>query len=463
MTEVVSVRFKSRGKLYYFSPNGIQIPDNTQVVVETSKGLELGECAYGNFWVEDERIIPPIRPVIRIATDDDLRIAKLNKEREKEAFAICQEKIEKHGLDMKLVDVECNFEGSKILFFFASEGRVDFRELVKDLASVFRTRIELRQIGVRDEAKMLGGLGICGRPFCCSQFLDDFQPVSTKMAKTQSMSLNPTKISGTCGRLMCCLRYEQDAYEELVKSVPKSGAFVETPDGYGNVIQVNMLRQKVKVRLDGEGDQVVSTYDADEVAAIPGGRPKPGEPVPSVLKLKPNAEKKPEEPDEDPWAAPILFAEEPVSSDTAPAAAAADKPSDVPSKSSRRRGRGRGGHSHSPKPDSAAPASSSESSASGSSSANSSRSSEAGGRSAESSGQHKDSQHRRHRSHSRPKPQSQSAHQNGDGSKAPAPSGNASGSSAEKSGHSSGSKRHHHYNRSNKPKDPGGQKPPSAQ
>lgn len=307
MTEVISVKFKSRGKTYFFAPNGIQVPDGAQVVVETSKGLELADCIKGNHYVTDERIVPPLRPVVRLATDDDLRIAKLCKAREKEAFAICEEKIAQHGLDMKLVDVECNFEGNKILFFFTSDGRVDFRELVKDLAGIFRTRIELRQIGVRDEAKMLGGLGICGRPFCCSQFLDDFQPVSTKMAKTQSLSLNPTKISGACGRLMCCLRYEQEAYEELVKTVPKNGAFVETPAGYGNVAQVNLLRQKVKVKLDG-GDESLRTYDADEVAAVPGGRPKPGEPLPHVLKVRAKPLEK-EEPDET-WEMPELFGEQ---------------------------------------------------------------------------------------------------------------------------------------------------------
>ena len=190
---------------------------------------------------------------------------------------------------MKLVDVECNFEGNKILFFFISDGRVDFRELVKDLASIFRARIELRQIGVRDEAKMLGGLGICGRPFCCHSFLEDFEPVSTKMAKTQSLSLNPAKISGSCGRLMCCLRYEQDAYEELVKNVPKNGAFVQTPCGYGNVCQVNLLRQKVKVKLGGEND-APKAFDAEEIATIPGGRPKPGEPLPDILVIKPKEE-----------------------------------------------------------------------------------------------------------------------------------------------------------------------------
>ena len=293
MTEVVSVRFKNHGKVYYFAPDGLEIAIGENVVVETSKGLEFGECVSGNQWVEDEHIVPPLRSVVRIATDDDKRIVELNRDREKEAFAICQKKIAAHGLDMKLVDVECSFEGNKIIFYFASEGRVDFRDLVKDLASVFRTRIELRQIGVRDEAKMLGGLGICGRPFCCSEFLCDFAPVSTKMAKTQSMSLNPSKISGSCGRLMCCLRYEQEAYEELVKNVPKNGAFVQTPQGYGNITQINLLRQKIKVKLDGP-EQAIKTFDVGEVAAVPGGRPKPGAPLPDVLKLQPKEEPEPE-------------------------------------------------------------------------------------------------------------------------------------------------------------------------
>ena len=307
MTEVISVKFKSRGKTYYFAPNGLTVADGAQVVVETAKGLELADCVKGNHFVTDESIIPPLRPAARLATADDLRIAALCRERERDAFRICEEKIAQRGLDMKLVDVECSFEGSKILFFFTSDGRVDFRELVKDLAGVFRTRIELRQIGVRDEAKMIGGLGICGRAFCCSQFLDEFQPVSTKMAKVQSLSLNPAKISGSCGRLMCCLRYEQEAYEELVKTVPKNGAFVETPAGYGNVTQVNLLRQKVKVRLDG-GDESLRTYDADEVAAVPGGRPRPGEPLPHVLKIKARPIK-PAEPEENEWQLPELFSE----------------------------------------------------------------------------------------------------------------------------------------------------------
>lgn len=334
---VVSIKFKGRGKTYFFDPNGLEVPEGAQVVVETSKGLELAVCVQGNHEVTDARIVPPLRPVARIATPDDLRIAELCKTREKEAFEIAEKKIAEHGLDMKLVDVECNFEGSKILFFFTSDGRVDFRELVKDLAGVFRTRIELRQIGVRDEAKMLGGIGICGLPFCCHQFMDDFEPVSTKMAKTQSLSLNPTKISGSCGRLMCCLRYEQEAYEELVKGVPKSGAFVETPVGYGNVAQVNLLRQTVKVKLDD--DDSFRSFDADEVAAVPGGRPKPGETPPHVLKVVPKRKVETEE-KEDEWVMPPIFAED---------TAEASEPQETEGKRSeggrsrRRRGRGKGG------------------------------------------------------------------------------------------------------------------------
>lgn len=305
MTEVISVKFKNRGKSYYFAPNGKTVRTGEQVIVETSKGLEIADCARGNHMVEDTAVIQPLRPVVRVATKDDLRVAEINKQREKEAYEICRKKIVEHGLDMKLVDVECNFEGNKTMFFFTSDGRVDFRELVKDLAGIFRNRIELRQIGVRDEAKMLGGLGICGRPFCCSKFLNDFQPVSTKMAKMQSMSLNPSKISGSCGRLMCCLRYEQEAYEELVKNVPKQGSFVETPTGYGIVTQVNLLRQLVKVKLDGEGEDTLRTFRAVEVATVPGGRPKDGEPLPSVLKYVPAPE--PEEEPEDEWAIPELL------------------------------------------------------------------------------------------------------------------------------------------------------------
>ncbi|MBO5340459.1 MAG: hypothetical protein J6A62_05630 [Oscillospiraceae bacterium] len=273
MTEIIAVRFKSGGKQYYFSPNGLTFAPGQGVVVETSRGVELGECVEGNRMVDEMELLAPLRPVIRMATDEDYKTAERNKEKEAKAFAICQEKIAEHGLDMKLVEAEYSFEGNKVLFFFTSEGRVDFRALVKDLASAIHARIELRQIGVRDEAKMLGGLGICGRPFCCSQFLDEFQPVSIKMAKTQNLSLNPTKISGTCGRLMCCLKYEQEAYEDLVKSAPKMDSFVETPDGVGTVSGVNLLRQKVNVRLDDD-PETPHCYHNCEVCVVRSGKGK---------------------------------------------------------------------------------------------------------------------------------------------------------------------------------------------
>ena len=287
MTEVISIRFKSGGKQYFFDPRDTAVEPGSKVIIETSKGLELGECMKGNHQVPNETIVPPLKPLIRIATEEDLEISRCNKAKEADAFRICQEKIQAHNIDMKLVSVEYNFEGSKIIFFFTADGRVDFRELVKDLASVFRTRIELRQIGVRDEAKMIGGLGVCGRPFCCNQFLDDFQPVSTKMAKTQSMSLNPAKISGSCGRLMCCLRYEQEAYEDLLSKSPKPGTFVETPAGFGNVTHVSLLRQKVKVKIDGSLEDEIKSYDSDEIAVVAGGRPKDGAKPQSVLKKSP--------------------------------------------------------------------------------------------------------------------------------------------------------------------------------
>lgn len=270
MTEIVSVRFNERGKAYYFNPSGLVIPVGEKVIVETAKGLEYGECARGNHQVEDEVVIQPLRPVIRIATDVDNKNAQAGKDKEKEAFDYCQKKIADLGLEMKLVNVEYGFEGNKILFFFTSDGRVDFRELVKDLAGMFRARIELRQIGVRDEAKMLGGLGVCGRPFCCSQFLTEFHPVSIKMAKTQGLSLNPAKISGTCGRLMCCLKYEEFAYEDLVKKAPKIDAFVETPSGKGTVININLLRGSAKVRLEDGYDTTLKTFSFDELHILGG-------------------------------------------------------------------------------------------------------------------------------------------------------------------------------------------------
>ena len=271
MIEIISVRFKSGGKQYYFNPDGRQFQEGDGVIVETSRGVELGTCSQGNTLIDEMELTAPLRPVIRAATEEDHKTLEKNKEKEQKAFQICQEKIAQHGLDMKLVDVEYSFEGNKVLFFFTSEGRVDFRALVKDLAGAIHARIELRQIGVRDEAKMLGGLGICGRPFCCSQFLDEFQPVSIKMAKTQNLSLNPTKISGTCGRLMCCLKYEQDAYEDAIKRMPKNDSFVLTPDGPGNVSEVNLLKETVNVRLDDrpEGPRC---YHNCEVCVLRNGK-----------------------------------------------------------------------------------------------------------------------------------------------------------------------------------------------
>jgi len=270
LTEIVSVRFNSRSKVYYFNPSGIALENGDNVIVETSNGIEYGECVRGNHHVDDSAVVQPLRPVIRKATDADNDNAKDCRKKEKDAFEYCQKKITDLGLEMKLVDVEYGFEGSKILFFFTSEGRVDFRELVKDLAGEFKARIELRQIGVRDEAKMLGGLGVCGKQFCCSQFLTEFHPVSIKMAKTQGLSLNPTKISGTCGRLMCCLKYEEFAYEDLVKKAPKTDAFVETPFGKGSVINVNLLRRNAKVRLEDGFDTTLKTFSFDELDVLGG-------------------------------------------------------------------------------------------------------------------------------------------------------------------------------------------------
>lgn len=271
MVEIISVRFKSGGKQYYFNPNGEVFQPGEGVIVETSRGVEYGECTQGNTPIDEMELTAPLRPVLRRATEEDEKVRERNKEKEAKAFQICQEKIAQHGLEMKLVEAEYSFEGNKVLFFFTAEGRVDFRALVKDLASAIHARIELRQIGVRDEAKMLGGLGICGRPFCCSQFLDEFQPVSIKMAKTQNLSLNPTKISGTCGRLMCCLKYEQDAYEDALKRMPKNDSFVQTPDGPGNICDVNVLKETVHVRLD-EKPEAPRCYHSCELCVLRNGK-----------------------------------------------------------------------------------------------------------------------------------------------------------------------------------------------
>ena len=315
MIDIVSVRFKSGGKHYFFDPNGIEVKSGEDVIVETSRGAEYGECVYGNHPINEDAVVQPLRPVIRVATEEDKKTVEKNKEKEEKAFQICQEKILAHGLEMKLVDAEYSFEGNKVLFFFTAEGRVDFRALVKDLASTIHARIELRQIGVRDEAKMLGGLGICGRPFCCSQFLDEFQPVSIKMAKTQNLSLNPTKISGTCGRLMCCLKYEQDAYEDLVKRTPKAESFVETPDGAGTVSSVNLLRQQVNVRLESD-PETPHCYHNCEICVIRNGKGKRPEgyvepPLEELAKLRKPVEEEIPEPTRAP-ASPLAAALEAV-------------------------------------------------------------------------------------------------------------------------------------------------------
>ena len=274
MAEVIGVRFKEVGKVYYFDPNGIQMKKGDMAIVETARGVECGEVAMENREIEDKAIVHPLKKMIRKATQGDLKKVEENRKKERHAFEICEKKILDHKLEMKLVDVEYTFDNNKILFYFTADGRVDFRELVKDLASVFRTRIELRQIGVRDEAKMMGGLGICGRPFCCTSFLGEFQPVSIKMAKEQGLSLNPVKISGTCGRLMCCLKYEQEAYLDLLRTTPKVNAVVSTPDGKGVVIDQNLLTGKLTVRLDKSPDAAPSVYKVKDVRVLKDGQIK---------------------------------------------------------------------------------------------------------------------------------------------------------------------------------------------
>ena len=352
MVEIISVRFKSGGKQYYFNPNGEVFQPGEGVIVETSRGVEYGECTQGNTPIDEMELTAPLRPVLRRATEEDEKVRERNKEKEAKAFQICQEKIAQHGLEMKLVEAEYSFEGNKVLFFFTAEGRVDFRALVKDLASAIHARIELRQIGVRDEAKMLGGLGICGRPFCCSQFLDEFQPVSIKMAKTQNLSLNPTKISGTCGRLMCCLKYEQDAYEDLVKHSPKQESFVETPDGAGTVSSVNLLRQTVQVRLDS-APETPKCYQDCEICIVRNGKGKRPEgyvepPLEELAKLRKPVEKE-EVPDLKGSASPLAAALEAVFNGETPQYEGFDTP--APAKPTKSSGRSRSRRrSDSPKP-----------------------------------------------------------------------------------------------------------------
>lgn len=268
MVEVTGIRFKPMGKVYYFDPGDLELKVGTHVIVETSRGVEYGNVAIERKTVEESRIVPPLKKVLRIATAKDEEIVAQNKISEKEALEICREKAEKRGLAMKLVDVEYTFDHNKILFYFTADGRIDFRELVRDLAAVFKTRIELRQIGVRDEAKMVGGLGVCGRVLCCNSYMTEFQPVSIKMVKEQNLSLNPTKISGTCGRLMCCLKNEQAAYEALSKNAPSVGSVVETPDGKGEVCAVSLLKGIVSVTVDAGNEKEIKDYNLKQIKII---------------------------------------------------------------------------------------------------------------------------------------------------------------------------------------------------
>ena len=272
MAEIIGVRFKEVGKVYYFDPLGNKLSIGDRVVVETARGIECGEVAIANKEVNDEEILHPLKPLIRIAEEKDIQKIEENRQKEKEAYKICEQKIAAHKLEMKLVNVEYTFDNSKILFYFTAGGRIDFRALVKDLAAVFRTRIELRQIGIRDEAKMLGGIGMCGQPFCCSRFLGEFQPVTIKMAKDQGLSLSPTKISGTCGRLMCCLKYEQDAYADLLRRTPKVGAIVSTPEGKGLVVENNLIAGTLKVKLNNVPEDVApKVYTVKECKLLKDG------------------------------------------------------------------------------------------------------------------------------------------------------------------------------------------------
>ena len=281
--EVVDIQFRPGQKIYFFDPDGMQFQPGDHVIIDTARGAEFGICAGGNHTIPPKDVVAPLRKVLRIANAQDEKIVAENRAKEKKAYDVCLQKITDHKLDMQLVSAEVAFDGSKILFYFTADERVDFRELVKNLASVFHTRIELRQIGVRDKAKMVGGLGICGRPFCCASFLDDFQPVSIKMAKTQNLSLNPTKISGTCGRLMCCLKYEQDAYEDLIRTSPKMDSFVDTPEGRGTVVEIDLLRQRVKVRME-DAPETISVFANADIAVLRSGKAKKNDPpIPADL------------------------------------------------------------------------------------------------------------------------------------------------------------------------------------
>lgn len=268
MTEVVGVRFKPVGKIYYFRPEKLSVKIGDCVIVETARGMEMGRVVMAEKAIADEELSKPLKNIIRIATKEDMERREKNKEKERSAYEICLKKIKEHELEMKLVEVEYTFDTSKVMFYFTADGRVDFRELVKDLATALKTRIELRQIGVRDEAKTVGSIGVCGRSLCCSQFLGEFEPVSMKMAKDQGLSLNPTKISGACGRLMCCLKYEQETYEELLRKTPKQGSVVNTPMGKGTVEYVNLIKGMLKVKIEGDKESALQDFRVDEVKLL---------------------------------------------------------------------------------------------------------------------------------------------------------------------------------------------------
>ena len=308
--EVVDIQFRPGQKIYFFDPDGVTYHPGDHVIMDTARGAEYGICTGGNHKIPPKDVVAPLRKIIRLATAQDERIVAENRAKEKKAYDVCLQKIADHQLDMQLVSAEVAFDGSKILFYFTADERVDFRELVKNLASVFHTRIELRQIGVRDKAKMVGGLGICGRPFCCASFLEDFQPVSIKMAKTQNLSLNPTKISGTCGRLMCCLKYEQDAYEDLIRTSPKMESFVDTPEGRGTVVEIDLLRQRVKVRME-DAPETISVFKNTDIAILRSGKAKKNDPpIPADLApISGNGKRvrKPREEEEAPILEPIRF------------------------------------------------------------------------------------------------------------------------------------------------------------
>ena len=346
--EVVDIQFRPGQKIYYFDPDGIPCAVGDHVIIDTARGAEFGIVTGGNHQISPKEVVAPLRKVLRKATQQDERTIAENRAREKKAYEVCLQKVAEHGLDMQLVSAECAFDGSKILFYFTADDRVDFRELVKNLASVFHTRIELRQIGVRDKAKMVGGLGICGRPFCCASFLDDFQPVSIKMAKTQNLSLNPTKISGTCGRLMCCLKYEQDAYEDLIRTSPKLDSFVDTPEGRGTVVEVDLLRQRVKVRME-DSPETISQFANGDIAILRSGKAKKNDPpIPADLAPISGAGKRMKTPEveaEKPFLDPIKFrySTEKIVDDPVEVPAEAEEPEAAEHKRQRRRRKPQGG------------------------------------------------------------------------------------------------------------------------